>query len=119
MFKKANILRLISLLLILLTLLGTSIATYRNSASKLLTASQAKKSVSSEKEKMPKATIQAVSFEAIVSLVHFNLSQDFYFNFTPTFSKLFLFVHHSFEEPAFINTYFENTFGHHIAINAP
>ncbi|MDO1447562.1 hypothetical protein Q0590_14935 [Rhodocytophaga aerolata] len=94
-------------------------ATYRHTASKVTSAAQAKKTASSEKEKLPKATIQAVSFEAIVSFVHFNLSQDFYFDFTPTFSKLFLFVHHSFEEPAFVNTYFENTFCHHIAINAP
>jgi hypothetical protein len=117
MFKKANILRLTSLLLVLLTLLGTSMATYRHSASKVTAAAQAKKAA--HKEESSKATVQAVSFEAIISFVHFNLSQDFYFDFTPTFSKLYLFVHHSFEEPAFINTYFKNTFCHHIAINAP
>lgn len=117
MFKKVNILRLTSLLLVLLTLLGTSMATYQYSTSKVTAAAHAKKA--NQKEEQHKVTIQAVSFEAILSFVHFNLSQDFYFDFTPNFSKLLLFVHHSFEEPAFVNAYFENTFCHHIAINAP
>jgi hypothetical protein len=72
-----------------------------------------------KKEEKQQTTIQAVSFEAIISLVQFNLCQDFYLNFIPTFSKLLLFAHHSFEEPAFVNSYFKNTFCHHIAINAP
>lgn len=117
MLKKVNILRLTSLLLIFVTLLGTGITTYRNSASKLTAAAHCQKPLQQKDKK--EVTVQAVSFEAIVSLVHFNLTQDFYIDFTPTFSKLRLFIQHSFEEPAFVNSYFENTFCHLIAINAP
>jgi hypothetical protein len=117
MLKKVNILRLTSFLLIFITLLGTGMATYRYSTGKVTAATYAK--TAAQKEDKQRATIEAVSFEAIISLVHFNLSQDFYLDFTPTFSKLLLFVHYGFEEPAFVNSYFKNTFCHLIAINAP
>jgi hypothetical protein len=91
---------------------------YRYSVNKVNAVAYAKKATQKKEDKQ-QTTIQAVSFEAIISLVQINLSQDFYLDFVPTFSKLLLFVHHSFEEPAFVNSYFKNTFCHHIAINAP
>lgn len=115
--KKATILHLISLFLVVLTLIGaitakTSLTS--NAESKPATAAKAKK------ENNPSGfTIEAVSFEAIVSFVHFDLSQEFYFIFTPTFCKLLIFKQYSFTEPLFIISYFANTFCHHIAINAP
>ncbi len=115
--KKVNILRLTSLLLIFVTLLATGVNTYRYAVSKSTAANHMQKPLQQKDKK--KATVQAVSFEAIISLVHFNLTQDFYIDFTPAFSKLRLFLQHSFEEPAFVNSYFENTFCHLIAINAP
>jgi hypothetical protein len=115
--NKVNILRLTSLLLIFVTLLGTGVTVYRYAASKVMADTHAHKA--HEQKDKKKVTVQAVSFEAIISLVHFNLTQEFYFDLTPTFSKLRLFVLHSFDEPAFINSYFANTFCHLIAINAP
>ena len=117
MSKKANILHVISLFLIVLTLLGTVAA-----KSSLIQKAENKPVAvkkTQEPEQQQKLTIQAVSFEAIVSFVHFNLSQEFYFNFIPTFCKLLLFKHFSVERPLFLLMYFENTFCHHIAINAP
>lgn len=115
--KKATILHLISLFLVVLTLLGT--ITVKSS---LVGKAETKSAVAGKAKKQAansEFTIQAVSFEAIVSLVHFNLSQEFYFIFTPTFCKLLIFKQYSFHEPLFIISYLENTFCHHIAINAP
>jgi hypothetical protein len=66
-----------------------------------------------------KVIVQPVSFEAVVNLVQFNLTQDFYILFGPTFSKLQLFTVYTFQRPSFVISYFKNTFCHHIAINAP
>ncbi|QHT69348.1 hypothetical protein GXP67_23260 [Rhodocytophaga rosea] len=119
MSKKANILHIISLFLVVLTLIGTVAAKsslLQKAGNKTVSV---KKTHKQEPEQQHTVIIQAVSFEAIVSFVHFNLSQEFYFDFTQTFSRLLLFKHFSVEQPLFLLSYFTNTFCHHIAINAP
>ena len=119
MSKKVNILRLISLFLVLLALLGTITAKVGHVRKVETKQTHVSTHTKAQKGQQQEVSIEAASFEAIVSFVHFNLSQDFYFYFIPTFSKLKLFLQHSLEEPVFVNTYFQNTFCHLIAINAP
>jgi hypothetical protein len=119
MSKEVNILRLISLFLVLLALLGTVTAKIGHIRKVETKSTTAAKHTKEQKDHQQEIIVEAASFEAIVSFVHFNLSQDFYFNFVPTFSKLLLFLQHSLEEPVHITSYFKNTFCHHIAINAP
>lgn len=118
--RKGHIIQFVSFFLILLALIGSFTSGVRH-VNELTPKEIATKSSSAKKatEGQEATIVQAVSFEAIVSFAHFNLSQEYYFNFTPIFSKLVLFVSYSIEEPLFILSYFKNTFCHLIAINAP
>ena len=120
MNKRFNNIHFIGILLILVALLGTftSVSRYQKAVATQQTAgsgSAGKQAEDAEK----KVIVQPVSFEAVVNFVQFNLAQDFYILFGPTFSKLQLFTVYTFQRPLFVISYFKNTFCHHIAINAP
>jgi hypothetical protein len=115
---KGNIWRTFSFFLVVMALLTSATAgTY---VEKVRSEVAAGKATAQNEADTNDLTIQAASFEAIVSPVHFNLSHDYYFHFTPVFSDVFLkFTGYILKQPAIIVTYLKNTFGHLIAINAP
>jgi tetrahydromethanopterin S-methyltransferase subunit E len=57
--------------------------------------------------------------KAIVQTAHFNLAQEFLFVIGLVFSVLLVFKAAVFKAPLFTISYFDNTFCHLIAINAP
>jgi hypothetical protein len=121
MNKRFNDIQFIGLLLILVALLGTftSASRYQKAIAAQQAATAQSKSGKQAEDAEKQVIVQPVSFEAVVNFVHFNLAQEFYVIFGPTFSRLQLFTVHSFQQPLFVISYFENTFCHHIAINAP
>lgn len=65
------------------------------------------------------AILLPASDKAIVQAAHFNLAQEFLFVLGFVFSLLLIFKAVVFKAPSFTISYFDNTFCHLIAINAP
>jgi hypothetical protein len=65
------------------------------------------------------AILLPASDKVLVQATHFNLAQEFLFVLGLAFSLLLTFKVAVCKAPFFTSSYFENTFCHHIAINAP
>ncbi|MBC8111934.1 MAG: hypothetical protein H7Y04_12810 [Verrucomicrobia bacterium] len=63
--------------------------------------------------------LKITSPETIVPFTGIDLGQVIVFDFKLTFPKVLPEIIYGFQKPLFLLSYFENTFCHHIAINAP
>jgi hypothetical protein len=74
---------------------------------------------SSEKQHSDNTIVKAASPENIVSFSGIHFTAFIYYNFCPEYPKVLAEIGMEVPKLLFILSYFENTFCHHIAINAP
>lgn len=122
--KKIAIVRCFSFFWLLLALFGTFTAgKVHNAAPELLEKYAADATPEQEKKQANQPSgdteVRAASFEAVVSAAHFDFSPGFALAFVPAFASAVLLIVRRLPEPDFVISYFRNTFGHFIVINAP
>jgi hypothetical protein len=70
-------------------------------------------------KKSSETQVKITSPETFVPFTGIDLGQAIIFDFKLTFPRVLPEIIYGFQKPLFLLSYFENTFCHHIAINAP
>ncbi len=118
MVKQVTIIQLVILFLVVLAGICKPAAGLRNASSAQYQFSL-QASAASQPVNKDGAILLPATDKAIVQAVHFNLAQEFLFVLGFAFSILLTFKVAVFKAPSFSISYFDNTFCHLIAINAP